>query len=161
MRWAAAAPTGIWRQALGSGRSDSFEAGVYAKTHWGAAYLSGALGFANHWFTTNRIAVGDQLTASFQGQSYAARGEAGYRYAVPVTGYIIGVTPYAALQVQDFHTPGYSETDLTGGGFGLTYCVDERDRYPQRARRALRQSARSGTACRSSCAAAWPGRMTG
>jgi uncharacterized protein with beta-barrel porin domain len=23
--------------------------------------------------------------------------------------------------VQNFHTPGYSETDLTGGGFGLTY----------------------------------------
>ena len=40
---------------------------------------------------------------------------------MPVTGYIIGVTPYAALQVQDFHTPGYSETDLSGGGFGLTY----------------------------------------
>jgi outer membrane autotransporter protein len=40
---------------------------------------------------------------------------------VPVTGYIIGVTPYAALQVQSFHTPGYSETDLSGGGFGLTY----------------------------------------
>ncbi len=106
---------------LGSGRSDSFEAGVYAKTHWGAAYVSGALGFANHWFTTNRIAVGDDLTASFQGQSYAVRGEAGYRYGVPVTGYIIGVTPYAALQVQDFHAPGYNETDLSGGGFGLTY----------------------------------------
>ena len=106
---------------LGSGRSDSFEAGVYAKTHWGPAYMSGALGFANHWFTTNRIALGDDLTANFQGQSYAARGEVGYRYGVPVTGYIIGVTPYAAVQVQDFHTPGYSETDLTGGGFGLSY----------------------------------------
>ena len=65
-----------------AGGATAFEAGVYAKTHWGAAYLSGALGFANHWFTTNRIAVGDQLTASFQGQSYAARGEVGYRYAV-------------------------------------------------------------------------------
>jgi uncharacterized protein with beta-barrel porin domain len=30
-------------------------------------------------------------------------------------------TPYAALQVQDFHTPSYSESDLTGGGFGLSY----------------------------------------
>ena len=106
---------------LGGGRSDAFQAGVYGTTHYGPAYLSGALAFANHWFTTNRIAVGDQLTASFQGQSYAARGEAGYRYGVPVTGYIIGVTPYAALQVQSFHTPGYSETDLSGGGFGLTY----------------------------------------
>ncbi|MGC1778474.1 MAG: autotransporter domain-containing protein [Xanthobacteraceae bacterium] len=109
-------------QSLGSGRSDSFQAGVYGTTHFGPAYLSGALAFANHWFTTNRIALGDDLTANFQGQSYAARGEAGYRYAVPLTGYIIGVTPCAALQVQDFHTPGYSETDLTGGGFGLTYA---------------------------------------
>ena len=30
-----------------------------------------------------------------KGQSYAARGEAGYRCALPVPGYIIGVTPYA------------------------------------------------------------------
>ena len=108
-------------QSLGSGRSDFFQAGVYGTTHFGPAYLSGALVFANHWFTTNRIAVGDNLTAKFDGQSYAARGEAGYRYAVPVTGTIVGVTPYAALQVQDFHTPSYSETDLSGGGFGLTY----------------------------------------
>jgi uncharacterized protein with beta-barrel porin domain len=109
-------------QALGSGRSDSFQAGAYAKTHWGPLYLSGALTFANHWFTTDRTALADQLRATFTGQSYAARGEAGYRYAVPITGAIIGVTPYAALQVQDFPTPGYSETDLTGGGFGLSYA---------------------------------------
>jgi uncharacterized protein with beta-barrel porin domain len=31
-------------------------------------------------------------------------------------------SPYPALQVQDFHTPGYSEADLSGGGFGLTYA---------------------------------------
>ncbi|MGB7255313.1 MAG: autotransporter outer membrane beta-barrel domain-containing protein [Xanthobacteraceae bacterium] len=108
-------------QSLGSGRSDSFQSGVYSTTHFGPAYLSGALAFANHWFTTNRIAMGDNLTANFQGQSYAARGEAGYRYGLPITGTIVGVTPYAALQVQDFHTPSYSETDLSGGGFGLTY----------------------------------------
>jgi uncharacterized protein with beta-barrel porin domain len=109
-------------QNLGSGRSDSFQIGVHDTTHWGPAYLSGALAFANHWFTTNRTALGDQLTANFVGQSYAARGEAGYRYAVPVTDAVIGVTPYAALQVQDFHTPGFSETDLSGGGFGLNFA---------------------------------------
>ena len=109
-------------QNLGSGRSDSFQIGVHDTTHWGPFYLSGALAFANHWFTTNRVAVGDQLQAKFDGQSYAARGEAGYRYAVPVTGAIIGVTPYAALQVQDFHTPSFSETDLTGGGLGLSFA---------------------------------------
>jgi outer membrane autotransporter protein len=27
------------------------------------------------------------------------------------------------LQAQDFHTPSYSETDLTGGGFGLSYAA--------------------------------------
>jgi uncharacterized protein with beta-barrel porin domain len=108
-------------QGLGGGRSDAFQAGVYAKTRFGPAYVSGALAFANHWFTTNRTAVGDQLRATFTGQSYAARGEVGYRYGVPITGAIVGVTPYAALQAQDFHTPGYSETDLSGGGFGLSY----------------------------------------
>ena len=35
----------------------------------------------------------------------------------------LGVTPYAALQAQDFHTPSYSETDVTGGGFGLSYAA--------------------------------------
>jgi uncharacterized protein with beta-barrel porin domain len=110
-------------QGLGGGRSDEFQVGVHGTAHMGPAYVSAALAFANDWFTTNRIAIGDQLTASFAGQSYAARVETGYRYGVPVnsaTG-IIGITPYAALQAQLFHTPSYSETDLTGGGFGLAY----------------------------------------
>jgi outer membrane autotransporter protein len=69
--------------------------------------------------TTSRTAfAGDQLTANFNAQSYGGRIEAGYRYALPATW---SVTPYGALQVQNFHTPQYSETDLTGGGFGLTY----------------------------------------
>ena len=33
------------------------------------------------------------------------------------------MTPYAALQAQDFHAPAYSESDLTGGGFGLSYAA--------------------------------------
>ena len=40
---------------------------------------------------------------------------------MPSTDYLAGVTPYAAVQAQSFHTPTYSETDLTAGGFGLTY----------------------------------------
>jgi len=28
---------------------------------------------------------------------------------------------YAAVQAQNFHTPTYSETDYSGGSFGLTY----------------------------------------
>jgi outer membrane autotransporter protein len=103
---------------LGDGRSDAFQAGVYGITRAGPAYLAAALSFTNHWMTTNRSALGDQLTANFDAQSYGARIEAGYRYAaLPM----LGVTPYAALQAQDFHTPSYSETDVTGGGFGLSY----------------------------------------
>jgi uncharacterized protein with beta-barrel porin domain len=77
--------------------------------------------FGNSWFTTTRTAaLGDQLHASFNGQDYALRGETGYRYAVAPT---VGLTPYAAIQSQWLHVPGYSETDLTGGGFGLTYAA--------------------------------------
>src|SRR5204862_273491 len=32
-----------------------------------------------------------------------------------------GITPYAAVQAQSFRTPTYSETDVNGGGFALTY----------------------------------------
>jgi outer membrane autotransporter protein len=105
---------------LGTGRSDAFQVGVYGVTRAGPAYLGGAIAFANHWFTTNRTAVGDQLTANFVGQSYAARVEGGYRYAVLRT---LGVTPYAAVQAQDFSTPRFSETDVTGGGAGLSFAA--------------------------------------
>ena len=109
-------------QGFGAGRSDAFMAGVYGVTHSGPAYLATALAFANQWFTTNRTAfAGDQLTASFQGQSYSVRLEGGYRFALPGNRYVVGVTPYAAIQAQDFRTPAFSETDLTGGGFGLSY----------------------------------------
>jgi len=106
-------------QAMGGGRSDAFQVGAYATKYFGPAYVAADIAFANHWMTTSRTAfAGDQLTANFNAQSYGGRIEAGYRYALPVTW---SVTPYGALQVQNFHTPQYSETDLTGGGFGLTY----------------------------------------
>jgi uncharacterized protein with beta-barrel porin domain len=106
-------------QNLGSGRSDAFQVAGYGIKHYGPLYFTGTAAFGNSWFTTNRIAAfGDQLRASFDGQSYALRGEAGYRYAVTP---MAGLTPYAAIQTQWMHTPGYSEVDLTGGGFGLTY----------------------------------------
>jgi autotransporter-associated beta strand protein len=107
---------------LGSGRSDAMQTGVYGITHAGPAYLGAALSFSNLWFTTNRSAFGDALSANFEGQSYGARVEAGYRFALrPMFGQNLGVTPYAAFQAQDFHTASYSESDLTGGGFGLSY----------------------------------------
>ncbi len=103
---------------LGSGRSDAFQAGIYGISRFGSAYIAGALAFANHWFTTSRSALGDQLAADFIGQSYGARLESGYRVAVLPK---LGVTPYGALQLQDFHTPAYSEGDVTGSGLSLSY----------------------------------------
>ena len=106
-------------QAMGTGRSDAFQAGVYGTQYFGPAYVAADFAFANHWMTTSRTAfAGDQLTANFNAQSYGGRLETGYRYALPA---LFTVTPYGAVQVQNFHTPQYSETDLTGGGFGLNF----------------------------------------
>jgi uncharacterized protein with beta-barrel porin domain len=107
-------------QALGGGHSDAFQAGVYGTKYFGPAYAAASLAVANNWMTTNRTALGDQLTSSFNAQSVGGRVEAGYRYAVQPA---IGVTPYGALQAQNFHTPSRSEIDLTGGGLGLSFAA--------------------------------------
>jgi outer membrane autotransporter protein len=105
-------------QGLGGGKSEAFQAGVYGATRSGPAYLAASLAFADHWMSTDRFAAfGDHLTASFNAQSIGGRVESGYRFATPVA----GITPYAALQAQSFHTPTYSETDVNGGGFALSY----------------------------------------
>ena len=117
-------------EGLGSGRSDAFQAGLYGKHFFGPAYLAGALAFTNNWMTTDRSALGDDITAHFSGQSYGGRLETGYRNVMASGGggngvapYVVGITPYAAVQTQWFHTPTYSETDLAGGGLGLTYSA--------------------------------------
>ena len=105
-------------QGLGGGDSDALQLGLHAATQFGPAYLSTALGFANHWMTTDRHTYGDHLTSDFTAQVYAGRVEAGYRLAMSPES---GLTPYAALQVQHFRSPDHSESDLNGGGFGLSY----------------------------------------
>ena len=103
---------------LGGGKSDAFQVGIYGLTRSGPAYLSGALAFSAYWVSTDRVAfASDQLTANFNAYGIGGRLEGGYRIATPV----VGFTPYAALQAQSFHIPSYSETDVTGGGFGLAF----------------------------------------
>jgi outer membrane autotransporter protein len=104
-------------QGLGGGKSDAFQAGIYGATKYGPAYLAAAFAFANHWMSTDRLAVGDHLTANFDAQSYGGRLEGGYRFATPY----LGITPYAAIQAQSFHTPGYTETGLIPNGFALNF----------------------------------------
>jgi outer membrane autotransporter protein len=103
-------------QGVGGGHSDAFQAGVYGSTRWGQLYVAASAAYTNHWMSTDRFAAfGDHLTADFRAQSFGGRAESGYR--VPT--WIGAFTPYAAAQAQSFHTPGYSETDTTGGAFGV------------------------------------------
>ncbi|WP_157676260.1 autotransporter outer membrane beta-barrel domain-containing protein [Afipia sp. GAS231] len=106
---------------FGGGRADAFNAAVYAKHSWGAAYVAGLLGYSWQDTSTDRtvtIAGIDRLHASFRAQALAARLEGGWRYATPV----VGITPYAALQTTTFYLPGYGETATSGSNtFALNY----------------------------------------
>ena len=111
---------------LGSGRSDMFQAALYSSTRVDAAYVSAAIAYGFHQFNTDRfvtVAGTDHLTANFSGNNVGGRIEGGYRFAIPgVFGLTeFGFTPYAAWQMQAFHTPSYSETSAAGSPFALTY----------------------------------------
>jgi uncharacterized protein with beta-barrel porin domain len=104
---------------LGGGHSTAFQAGVYGKTTFGPAYVAVSLAYTQHWVSTDRLSFGfEQLTANFNAESFGGRVEGGYRFTSP----IVAVTPYVALQPQAFVTPSYSESDASGGSFGLSYA---------------------------------------
>jgi uncharacterized protein with beta-barrel porin domain len=110
----------------GSGHSDLFQAGVYARHTVGAAYISGALAYGWQDITTNRTlkAAGiDQLHAEFNANAYSGRVEGGYRFVSPfVGGGGIGITPYAAAQFTTFDLPAYAERVISGASnFALAY----------------------------------------
>lgn len=108
-------------QGLGGGKSDVFQVGVYGSRSLGPAYVSGALSYAWHGMSTERtvtVAGNDKLAASFNAHSFGGRIETGYRLVTPW----LGVTPYAALQVQNFRTPSYGENAVSGSAaFALSY----------------------------------------
>ena len=62
------------------------------------------------------------MTGSYRAQTYGGRLETGYRYAGPLP---IGVTPYAAVQLQYVHTPAYAETDISGGAMAFSYNASD------------------------------------
>ena len=106
-----------WNQGAGSGNSNALQFGVDGTTHFGAAYVSGMLDASTNWFNATSFATGDDVVAKFNAQSYGGRLEGGYRYAVAP---LSGVTPYAAVQLQYFRTPSYSEADLAAAAWALT-----------------------------------------
>src|SRR6185369_1247212 len=99
-------------EALGNGRSDLFQAGVFGRQNIGAAYLSAALAYGWHDVTTNRtvaLPAGDVLQARFRAETFSARFEGGYRFATPVA----GITPYVAAQAISFNLPAYAGQTTT------------------------------------------------
>ena len=78
--------------ALGTGRSDVFQGGLYGSTRWGAAYVSAALAYASYWMSTDRfvnVFGTDHLTSNFTAHNFSGRIEGGYRFALP----LVAVTP--------------------------------------------------------------------
>ena len=112
---------------------------------------------STNWFNATSFATGDDVVAKFNAQSYGGRLEGGYRYAVAP---LSGVTPYAAVQLQYFRTPSYSETDLSGGGLGANYgATDGTDTRSELGARST--PCRLSPTCRSFCAREPPGPMIG
>ncbi|HWV52373.1 autotransporter outer membrane beta-barrel domain-containing protein [Pseudorhodoplanes sp.] len=109
-------------QGLGGGTSDMFQASVYARQNWGAAYLMGAFGYGWQDFTLKRIvtiAGTDNLEADFNAHTLAGRAEGGWRFGSALT----GMTPYAAVQVASLDLPSYSERATSGAStFALSYA---------------------------------------
>jgi len=110
---------------FGGGNSDALLMGAYGSHKFGAAYISGALTFANYRMSTSRdvtVAGTDSLQARFDAQNFGGRIETGYR--IP-TLWLVDITPFTAVQVQTFHTPTYGET-ATGASsseFALNYAA--------------------------------------
>ncbi|HEY1540905.1 MAG TPA: autotransporter domain-containing protein [Xanthobacteraceae bacterium] len=108
---------------LGNGRSDMFQAGLYARHRFGDAYVAGALAYNFHDVTTTRtvtVAGTDTLQGRFQANGLGARIEGGYHIAMP----FVRLTPYGAVQVQSIFLPSYGETATAGSNqFALNYAA--------------------------------------
>jgi outer membrane autotransporter protein len=108
-------------QGLGGGSSEMAQLGAYGRKDFGSAYVSAALSYAWHTMRTDRtvtVSGSDKLAARFDAHSFGGRVEAGNRFASRW----VDVTPYAALQMQSFRTPSYSESAVSGSNtFALSY----------------------------------------
>jgi uncharacterized protein with beta-barrel porin domain len=118
---------------LGGGRSEMFQAGVYARHHMGPATIAAALAYAWQDATTDRIALLNSYRANFNADALSGRIEGGWRFALGSS----GLTPYAAGQFTTFYLPNYAEQTVTGvNTFALAYS--EKDVIASRSELGLR-----------------------
>jgi outer membrane autotransporter protein len=73
----------------------------------------------------------DGLSSNFHAQQFGLRAETGYRFDVWSR---VGATPYAGLQAQWFHVPGYNEIDASGVpifalGYASSTVADSRSEF--------------------------------
>ncbi|MCP3399898.1 autotransporter outer membrane beta-barrel domain-containing protein [Bradyrhizobium sp. CCGB20] len=103
----------------GSGRSDLFQAGAFARHAIGQAYVATALAYGWQAMTGDHPGV-DQLNAAFNANAYSARIESGYRFATPW----LGVTAYAAGQFMTFNLPTSAAQPSSANAFATALGSD-------------------------------------
>lgn len=106
---------------LGSGRSDLFQAGVFARHGFATGgYLAGAFAYGWHDVTTERSApTGERLRGAYKTHVLSGRVEAGWR----IDTQFADVTPYAAAQTINYRIPSYLEQgNGAADSFALSYA---------------------------------------
>ena len=106
---------------LGNGDANIAQVGVHGAVRLNNAYFSSAFAYGWHAVSTTRtvaLLAPDTIKASYDGHSVSGRIEFGSRYGIQT----VGVTPFAAAQVQRFFSPAYQES---GGAsaFALSYSA--------------------------------------
>lgn len=103
----------------GSADGDIFQAGLYGTTRLGPVDLSGALSYGSLWVETRRAipVLGQSASADYRADVLAGRLQASYAL---FSGIGYALSPYAALQAQSVHRPGFREVGGSGSltGFG-------------------------------------------
>ncbi|MGY8663416.1 autotransporter outer membrane beta-barrel domain-containing protein [Bradyrhizobium sp. UFLA05-109] len=110
----------------GSGRSDLFQAGTFARYTVGQAYVATALAYGWQAITSDHPGI-DQLNTAFNANAYSGRIETGYRFTTPW----LGVTAYAAGQFMAFSLPANATqpafaTNAFLAAFGSDRVTDSR-----------------------------------
>ena len=106
----------------GSATSDLFQFGAFATTHFEQAYISGAFAYTHADTDAKRSVVigatAETLASKPHSDLVAGRIEIGRRFAFGPE----GLTPYAAVTLQNAETDAYAESSSLGAPvFGLSY----------------------------------------
>jgi autotransporter-associated beta strand protein len=99
-----------------NGWSNFIQGGVYARHVIGDGYIAESIAGGSHDVHTQRnVAMFGTTTSSFTANTVAGRIEGGNRFSYGQ----VGLTPYAAVQVQSIFLPSYEETSGLGSGLAV------------------------------------------